>query len=141
MKKYIVILVICIAMIMQFNVANVHAMTKKSETNQYSFKTSWEVTTDYYTSINSQITCIGTMVYGYNTDFIKEDYCWTTSSKCKYQSMIENGNGNFSSSTKSAGSSWAKLEKQHSGSSVKYAIWLSKTYTCVTQTTNDSNVK
>ncbi|MBT2685973.1 hypothetical protein [Bacillus sp. ISL-37] len=58
--------------------------------------------------------------YGFNTDWINEDYTHTTHAKYKSYAIVNNANGKYSSSA-SAGN-WAKTEVRHSGTSISYTI-------------------
>lgn len=58
--------------------------------------------------------------FGFNTDWINEDYTWTTDSGKKTWAYVHNNDGEHSDSASAA--SWAKVEVKHSGSSVKYEI-------------------
>lgn len=106
------------------------------------FKKAWENEVNYYIFTNKSTIVVGTLVYGYNTKFINEDYCWAKSGECKYQAILSNGKGNFTTSVKKAGKGWAKLEKQHKGNdTVSYSIWLSTSYKNVYSTQKNSNHK
>lgn len=58
------------------------------------------------------------MNYGFNTDWIDEDYTHTTHSVYDHTATVSNSNGAYS---KNAGSkSWAKIEVSHKGSYIEY---------------------
>ncbi|MED5050691.1 hypothetical protein P9850_02250 [Anoxybacillus rupiensis] len=58
--------------------------------------------------------------YGFNTDFINEDFTHTKHSTTRHIAKVRNANGTFSDQD-SAGN-WAGIEVTHSGSTVYYSI-------------------
>ncbi|MGG0239276.1 hypothetical protein [Bacillus rhizoplanae] len=58
--------------------------------------------------------------YGYNTDWINEDYTHTTHSKYTNYAIVNNANGKYS--TKASPGSWAKTEVTHAGTNITYTI-------------------
>jgi len=59
------------------------------------------------------------LVYGYNTFLINEDYSYANHSDNAHYASLRNGNGSFSGPNKSAKSE-SKIEVTHSGSSITY---------------------
>lgn len=81
----------------------------------------WESKCDVYKSSNNSI--IGEFVFGYDTDFINEDYTWTRGSySCKAGVMRHNFDSDFSWSFAHDSWNWGKKEVTHLSDSVSYAI-------------------
>lgn len=60
-----------------------------------------------------------TLLYGYNTFLINEDYSWAYHTTNKHSAIVKNSNGAFMSSKKDPGKE-AKMEVTHSGSFIEY---------------------
>lgn len=76
------------------------------------FSSSWK---EYAYSGNGSVT------YGYNTDWINEDFAWGYCSDASHHAALRNGNGWHYGSTKSKGDV-SKIEVVHSynGTAIKY---------------------
>ena len=89
------------------------------------FTTAWERTVNVYYGATSGA-LVGTMIYGYNTAYINEDYVWTQSLSYKARPIVTNSKGTFYGSwKKGSASGYSKIEVQHKGSNPSYAIQLS----------------
>lgn len=107
----------------------------------YRFNNAWEKTRTYKTGN----TTIGQMIYGYDTDWINEDYVWTKANECYSRSYLfrdgyDTGYGSDDSSDVGKGK-YSKTEWKHRTYYVNYRIKLSATYSNVTYTTKSSSVK
>lgn len=60
-----------------------------------------------------------TLIYGYNTAWINEDYSWAYHNVREHSAEVQNSNGAFGSSKKKK-TEVAKIEVRHSGNSVIY---------------------
>lgn len=60
-----------------------------------------------------------TLIYGYNTNLINEDYSWAYHNTREHSAELKNSNGAFGSSKKKK-TEVAKIEVRHSGNSVIY---------------------
>lgn len=105
------------------------------------FNNPWEKTRTY--KIGN--TTIGKMIYGYDTDWIKEDYVWTIVTECYTRSYVFRDG--YDSSYVSDDSNYvgkneySKTERAHKTYYVNYRIKFSATYSNVTFTQALSSVK
>lgn len=60
------------------------------------------------------------MNYGFNTDWIDEDYTHTKHNSFDHTATVANANGAYSDDDSSG--YWAEIEVSHSGNSVQYSI-------------------
>lgn len=105
------------------------------------FSSEWEKTNTY--KIGN--TVIGHMIYGFDKDWIHEDYVWTKATECYstakvYRSYFDT----YYNSGKEVGrNAYSKIEVTHKTYSVSYRIDFSASYThsSVTCTTAASHVK
>lgn len=109
MRKFII-------SVMVFVVSLVGASSVFAETHGYSstgksFTSSWTVV-DGGSGWSIQ--------YGYNTDFINEDFTYALHGNTLHTAIVENNNGQHYT-TKGAGI-WANVEVVHSGSTIFYEI-------------------
>ena len=89
MKKLTRLLAICCIFAMMFCITplSAHAasnMNPQSADGSSKFNSEWEKTTTY--KIGSQE--IGIMIWGYDTDYIKEDYVWSVGYECSSQPAV-----------------------------------------------------
>ena len=89
----------------------VHATSWKVPSTGHSFTQAWEA----YEGTSS----FG-FIYGYNTDWINEDYSHSIYSSYHY-AAVSNDNGGYTSS-RTAGGRWAKIEVRHAGTAVWYGM-------------------
>lgn len=103
------------------------------------FSTAWEKTKTYM--VGSDI--IGYMIYGYNTDWINEDYVWTMGKECcSTASVFRDGyDSTDCSGFEAAKDSYSKIEVTHKTYYVYYKVKFSASYSKVTSFTMTSNVK
>lgn len=103
------------------------------------FKSEWEKTRTY--KVGS--TVIAYMVYGYDTDYINEDYVWTKATGCYSTAMVKRNyyDTGYQAGTQKGKNVYSKIEVKHVTYNVSYKIKLSTTYSNVTYTTASSSVK
>lgn len=105
------------------------------------FTSEWEMTRTY--KIGS--TTIGYMIYGYDTDWINEDYVWTKATECYSKAMVyRNGydsNWDYCEGSEKGKNSYSKIEVTHRTYYVYYKMYLSASYSGVSYTTASSSVK
>lgn len=105
------------------------------------FKKAWEKTRTYKTGN----TTIGQMVYGYNTDYVDEDYVWTKANECYSRSYLfrDGYDTKYASADRDdvGKGKYSKTAWRHRTYYVNYRIRLSATYSNVTHTTESSSVK
>lgn len=88
--------------------------------------TEWEWKCDIYKS--SDNTTIGEFVFGYDTDYINEDYTWARGSySCKAGVMRHNYDSDYSWSFAHSSWNWGKKEVTHHSDSVSYSILFTDT--------------
>ncbi|SFE98167.1 hypothetical protein SAMN04487969_110164 [Paenibacillus algorifonticola] len=109
MKKAIFCSVLALGLVVSSSSAFAATVTKNSSGK--TFTKSWELTA----SGGSWL-----MKYGFNTDFINEDYTHTYNSQFHHTATVSNSNGAFTDED-SAGS-WAGIEVTHSGTYIEYSI-------------------
>ncbi|WP_346887372.1 hypothetical protein [Clostridium sp. UBA1056] len=90
---------------------NAHAQTWKVHNEGRGFTSSWEA---------SQGDSSFGFKYGFETDWLDEDYCYSIY-KGSHQSAISNGNGGHETRSVKGGI-WAQLKVRHSGSAVWYGM-------------------
>jgi len=115
----------------------IYGYTTRTVSNYYKFNVEWELTREYYYKGE----CVVTMVYGYDTDFVDEDYTWVISTKSRYQAALSNDNGNKTGSVKSVGDPWSKVEVTHKGKYITYSFWLNNSYSSLKATERESSYK
>jgi|GEM_PF-2284716 len=108
---------------------------------QYRFKTEWEYTVTY--KVDS--TTIAYMTYGYDVDWIDEDYVWTKSLECYssawvYRDGYDTGYQYIGSEEKEK-NVYSKIEVTHKTYNVYYKIKLSATYQNVTHSSKKTSIK
>ena len=108
---------------------------------QYRFKTEWEYTVTY--KVDS--TTIAYMTYGYDVDWIDEDYVWTKSLECYssawvYRDGYDTGYRYIGGTEKGKGV-YSKIEVTHKTYNVYYKIKLSATYQNVTHSSKKTSIK
>lgn len=103
----------CIASVLLIGTMSmsVSAETIKKTSSGHSFKKAWEA----YASGSAY-----SMVYGYNTKAINEDYTWTRSNKTSHTAIVKNDKGQYSDDAKK--NKWAKIEVHHKGTSIIYKM-------------------
>lgn len=76
-----------------FALGNYDVKISQSKPSGVSFSKAWERTTYiYYSSddINDNDAYIGELCYGFDTDWIDEDYTWTRSHMFKHTAVVKN---------------------------------------------------
>ena len=104
-----------------------------------SFNSEWEKTRTY----NVGSTTVAYMVFGYDTDWIKEDYVWTKATECYSTAMVKRGghDTSYCEGTEQGQNVYSKIEVTHKTYYVYYKIDLSATYSNVSHTTATSSIK
>ena len=103
------------------------------------FAQEWEKTTTYKVGD----TKIGKMVYGFDKDWIYEDYCWTYGYECSTRPKIcrVKYDSEYQLGSKKGEDKWSKYEIKHYTYDVKYRIVFSATYSDLSSTTVESHRK
>lgn len=105
------------------------------------FDKAWEKTRIY--RVNSSV--IGKMIYGYDTDWIKEDYVWTIATECYSRSYLfrDGYDTSYVSDSRSdvGRNEYSKTERVHKTYYVNYRIKFSATYSNVTISEIRTSVK
>ncbi|MBO4617868.1 MAG: hypothetical protein J5717_10960 [Lachnospiraceae bacterium] len=93
--------------------SSMSSMALDGSSSGHSFSEAWEVsvTGDDGSAV---------LTYGYNTDWINEDYSWAYHYSKNHYASLTNGKGSFSGSNKDGGK-WSKIEVTHNGTSVSYS--------------------
>ena len=104
-----------------------------------SFTSEWEKTRTY--KYNSKT--IAYMIYGFDKDFINEDYVWTKSTECYSTAMLKRDghDTSYCKGSQKGKNKYSKIEVTHKTYYVYYKMSLSASYKGVTYTTASSNVK
>jgi len=112
-----------------------------SETSSSSFTSEWEKTRTY--KVGS--TVVAYMIFGYDKDWIFEDYVWTKATQCYSTAMVyRNGydtGWNYCTGSEAGKNSYSTIEVTHQTYLVYYKMQLSASYSNVTYTTAASSVK
>ena len=124
-------LCVAIALVVSSLVLPANAATTTQEKTAYSFNQEWEYTVNYrYKPTN---VFLGSMTYGFDTDWIHEDYVWARGAECKVQGFIKRIN--YDTTWQSDGKSsdaweYSKTEITHrsASTSVKYKMVFDATY-------------
>lgn len=105
------------------------------------FTSEWEKTRTY----KSGSTIIGYMIYGYDTDWIYEDYVWTKATECYSTAMVYRDGydtgWDYCTGPEADKNTYSKIEVTHRTYYVYYKMELSASYSGVTYTTAASSVK
>lgn len=132
LKKMILGLCICAVMCGMFEPVSFQAGTLKytSVNSASKFSKNWEETICYYTNG----VAIGKMVYGYDTNWTKEDYTWTIAYQCYStakvkRQYVDTSAHNGSQAGKNA---YSTIEVEHQSYYVTYGINFSADYSNVT---------
>ena len=107
------------------------------------FTSEWEKTTTY--KVNNGTVTVGTMIYGYDKDYINEDYVWTKDTECYSRAKLyrdgHDKNSIYCAGSQKGKNTYSKIEVTHQTYYVSYKIELSSSYSGVTSTTASSSVK
>ncbi len=105
------------------------------------FTSEWEKTRTYKVGG----TVIGYMIYGFDKDWIHEDYVWTKATQCYSTALVfrNSFDTSYCSGPEKDRNVYSKIEVTHKTYSVAYRIDFSSSYTysSVTYTTDASHVK
>ena len=130
MKKTICALIMLIMLFVQTAEAATYTVTavKQTKPSKYDFESEWEVTKEFYYND----VYIGVITYGYDTDWIKEDYTWVNADLYTHYASVDNDKGLYKSGDKLK-TVWAKIEITHKGEkSQVYRAYLKKfDYDCI----------
>ena len=104
-----------------------------------SFDSEWEKTRTY--KVDSDV--IAYMVFGYDKDWINEDYVWTKSPECYSTAKVKRSGHEtaYCAGSQKGKNSYSKIEVTHQSYYVYYRIDLSASYSNVSYTTAASSVK
>lgn len=105
------------------------------------FKDEWEQTANYKQKSTGK--AIGKMIYGYDTDWVNEDYVWTWGYESETTALLKRSGYDESnqSGSKAASRSYSKCERKHQTYQVYYMIRFQVTYGETTNTVTSSSVK
>ncbi len=107
------------------------ATDKYTTSKGKSFGGKWEYSVTYKVGKKE----VGMMAYGYDTDWINEDYSWTRGYECDTKAGVKrSGDSSVNWSSYASTNKWSKEEVTHNSSSVTYYIRLRPTYTNLTVT-------
>lgn len=103
------------------------------------FSSEWEHTRTY--KVGSTI--IAYMIYGFDTDWVKEDYVWTKSKECYSTAKVRRKGYElkYCEGPEKGRNEYSKIEVAHKTYYVFYRIELSATYSGVVCTVASSSVK
>lgn len=148
MKKLIknITTVVCLCACLSIGLSStpVSAATWKSKTvdNSKGFKNAWEKTVTYKLD-NAKKTNIGSMTYGFDTDWINEDYVWTMSmegySLAELQRIGVDDELQYGS--KKGMKKYSKIEVKHKNTHVKYQIKFYATYGKINESVANTSIK
>ena len=124
-------LCVAIALVASILVLPASAATTSSVRQAYTFNNEWERTVFFrFRPTNADL---GSMTYGYDTDWIHEDYVWATGLECKVQGWIFRVDYDtyWQSDGKSSGAgerSETEITHRSASTSVKYKMVFDATY-------------
>lgn len=104
------------------------------------FSSEWEKTNTYRVGN----TVIGHMIYGFDKDWIHEDYVWTKATQCYSTALVYRNyfdSSSYCSGKEAEKNVYSKIEVTHKTYYVFYRIDFSASYSNVTYTTVTSHVK
>ena len=103
------------------------------------FSSEWEKTRTY--KVGS--TTVAYMIYGYDTDWINEDYVWTKSTESYSTAMVKRDgyDTSYCKGSQKGKNVYSKIEVTHKTYYVYYKVKLSATYSGISYTTASSTVK
>lgn len=141
--KRIVAISAAMTMTVSMMSVSVSAITKVNDhkfvhTPSSNYKNEWERT--YVGKVGNEV--VGFFVYGFDKDWINEDYTWTKGRQCKTKAGVKRGfdsSINWESYAKE--NSWSKEEVRHNNSTVKHYIYFVSSYPTITWTNDCSSYK
>ena len=118
-------LAIVIMCIVSVSVSAVTLEYSKTHAHPDCFLTDWQIQIEYLDEDETSV--IGVLMYGYDTDFIDEDYANTRGYNNYYsRAGLKRGTGSKEWSDKKTPSYLATINRTHKSDSVSYYIELSK---------------
>lgn len=113
MYKKVIMFILTGILVLNTGVSTSAGQVEKTSSGK-TFKSSWSATAK-----NSSGN--GTLTYGYNTDWINEDFAWANHKNYSHYASLKNANGWHTSSSKKKGAI-AKIEVRHKydGNVIKY---------------------
>lgn len=141
--KFITVMIMSLVIFIGEMGATAEAATWRSkEISGFSyFNKPWEKTVTYWLRSNKKV--IGTMTYGYETDWIKEDYVWTKSNEGYTLAEIQRKyyDEELQYGSVAGMNKYSKVEVAHKVSGVKYQIKFFATYGSIDDRTTESSIK
>ena len=146
MKKLLRLLAVCCIFAMMFCITplTAHAATNmnpQSANGSSKFTSEWEKTTTY--KIDGQK--IGIMIWGYDEDYVNEDYVWSIGYECNSKpALFRDGHDTaYVNGTSGQPHLYGKIEVKHQTYYVKYRVTFAATYNMddIIATTVSSSVK
>lgn len=142
--RKIVAFICVIFLVTSFFSTTVDASTTPAPQNRTGssyFNNEWEFTTYYY--VNNGSVLIGYLTWGYDTDWVNEDYAWSTGREAGSQSFVKRNyyDTSYQPGTWQMALLWSKCEITHATYNVSYKVTFDATYSGITSTTTTSNFK
>lgn len=122
-KRIMCLMVICLMLVQTVGIGFADTVEFKQTRGTKICDNPWERTVDIYES-DDCTSLVATMIYGYDTVGINEDYTWTQSLSYSNQAIVHNDKGTFKGTTKK-GATYSKIEVTHKGTDQYYKIVLS----------------
>lgn len=125
-KKIIgVVLVIAVMCAMSVSVSAATLEYSKTHAHPDCFLTDWQIQIEYLDEKETSV--IGVLMYGYDTDFIDEDYANTRGYNSYYsRAGLKRGTGSKEWASKKTAGYLSTINRTHNSDSVSYYIELSK---------------
>lgn len=144
MKKFVRIGSIIVAAVLMFVVTVTPAFAAGFSSETYvgspsRFSSEWEKTLTYMVGS----TTIAYMIYGFDTDWVKEDYVWTKAKECYSTAKVKRKGHEteYCVGPEKGKNEYSQIEVKHETYFVYYRIELSATYSGVGHTMATSSVK
>ncbi len=122
-KKIMCLMVICLMLVQTVGNGFADTVTFKTTRGTKICQNPWERTVDIYES-DDCLTLVATMIYGFDTVAIDEDYTWTQSISYSNQAGVYNGKKGWCYGSTKKGASYSKIEVTHKDFDQEYQIKL-----------------
>ena len=137
----VVMVIVIMATIMVLPASAAGYSNNASVRSSSTFNSEWEKTRTYKVGSDT----IGTMIYGYDTDWINEDYVWTKATECHSTAMVYrdgyDADWSYCAGPEKGRNTYSKIEVTHRTYYVYYKMKFSASYSNVSYTTATSSVK
>lgn len=122
-KRIMCLMVICLMLVQTVGIGFADTVTFKTTRGTKICQNPWERTVDIYES-DDCLTLVATMIYGFDTVGIDEDYTWTQSLSYSNQAVVYNEDKGTCYGSIKKDSSYSKIEVTHKGYKQEYRIKL-----------------